>query len=46
MVILILLVFDTRTWAGLSSALWRGASATARTAAPEAGAVAGGGGDA
>jgi simple sugar transport system permease protein len=46
MVILILLVFDTKAWAALSGALWPGAAAAARAAAPEAGAVAGGGGDA
>ena len=43
MVILILLAFDTRAWAQLSDALWRGG---ARAAAPQAGAAAGSGGDA
>jgi ABC-type uncharacterized transport system permease subunit len=45
MVILILLAFDTRAWAGLSETMWRGAGA-ARTPAPQAGAAAGSGGDA
>jgi ABC-type uncharacterized transport system permease subunit len=45
MVILILLAFDTRAWAGLSETVWRGAGA-ARTPAPQAGAAAGSGGDA
>ena len=43
MVILILLAFDTRAWAGLSDALWRGGGSMA----PEASAAArSGGGDA
>jgi len=46
MVILILLVFDTRAWAGLSGALWPGAAAAACASAPDAGAAVGGGGDA
>jgi ABC-type uncharacterized transport system permease subunit len=46
MVILILLVFDTRAWAGLSSALWPGAAVPERAPAPGAGAAVGGGGDA
>ncbi len=45
MVILILLAFDTRAWAGLSGALWRGGGA-ARATAPGAGAIAGSGRDA
>ena len=44
MVILILLAFDTRAWAGLSDTLWRGG--VQRAAAPEASAAAGSGGDA
>src|SRR5512146_523895 len=46
MVILILLAFDTRAWAGLSDALWPGNGSAVRTAAPGAGAAAGSGGDA
>jgi len=42
MVILILLAFDTRAWAGLSGALWPGGG----TVAPEAGVASGSGGDA
>ena len=46
MVILVLLAFDTRAWAGLSGALWLGGDPTAPAGAPEAGAPAGSGGDA
>ncbi len=45
-VILILLAFDTRAWAGLSDTLWLGGGAAARSSAPEADAPAGSGGDA
>jgi general nucleoside transport system permease protein len=44
MVILILLAFDTRAWAGLSAALWAGGAA--RAAVSQADAAAGSGGDA